>query len=97
MGGTIAPPTQRSVLIKAWLQVSLRKRRTPRQRLEQEEAATGTCLIGARSWREIYASRTVHAEEDCGEHLGDLQLQVLSADDRAALDLDLTVEEVAIG
>ncbi|KAJ1178828.1 hypothetical protein NDU88_004070 [Pleurodeles waltl] len=36
----------------------------------------------------------VHTERDCGKLLGDLQLQVLLVDDRAALDQDLTVEEV---
>ncbi|KAJ1085817.1 hypothetical protein NDU88_005942 [Pleurodeles waltl] len=55
--------------------------------------------VFASYYEEIYASRAVHTERDCGELLGDLQLQVLSADDRAALDQDLTVQEVreAIG
>ncbi|KAJ1108804.1 hypothetical protein NDU88_006174 [Pleurodeles waltl] len=42
----------------------------------------------------IYASRTVHMERDCVELLGDLQLQVLLAEDKSALEQDLAVEEV---
>ncbi|KAJ1184652.1 hypothetical protein NDU88_001455 [Pleurodeles waltl] len=57
---------------------------------------TGEAIADAFAtyYEQLYKSPSTHTEEECVDLLKDISIQVLSGDDRAYLEQDLTEEEV---